>query len=823
MKQSCFLPFATIRLAGFLLLAVSSSPAFGSTAESSNITVDTRSLSLTGLTISGPSTVSVGSEAAYTATLSYEGAAPEDVTDECAWTVTGGPVVTNVLELPSINYGVLHPRVASPVPLQVTARVIKNGGAITSAPFSVVATAGNGLLVGIKQNTGGGYVGPAGGGGYEWNFGFEAFGLALSEPGVTLSWFLDGVAKGSGVTLDLDITGQPGTRQLRVLADDGAGRTGESYRTVVLNQPAANERGRLIPVENDPKGGELLDSSGGAFEFAQARIPNGLIILTHGVRSSGEMPWIKAMANAIFTRLDDLGKPIPNIAILDWEELARPSRRYGDEAGDEEFLSGTIGTSSSVIAKASKSAADFLFDLVLVRPNGGNVGVGLSTWIQKEIGNGNINPAAPIHLIGHSAGGFVVGECALKIKQSSGLNVARITMLDTPHPYGKHHSQLPNPGVVERYVSSFAGVFAPKIDGATMVRFERLRVSVVPLSPKPNTSFYSVQNVQNTDTYPWNLIRDHRYSYEWYTDTIRGDVQGTGFAKSPFITGSGVPTGAPPIGPSPIRQPPVPLTGFLSFGTVTGSGSPFVLTEDGNCGIYLTSTLPVDADAVSFRYRFTNVGDGDYLVGTFGDSPALFVASGDAVEAGEWLEAEIPLAPFAGKTGDLVIKLIARGAANAVVEIDQLAMITDPDIDGDGILAVDELAAGSSPLLADTDGDGLSDAYEIHTSLTNPAVADTDGDGGLDGAELAAGTDPNDPLSRFAVERAAFSETGFGVEWSAVTGKIYRVLRSPTPGFESYEVIASGLPAVVPETLYDDGEVDPEVDPKMFYKVEVEE
>ena len=51
----------------------------------------------------------------------------------------------------------------------------------------------------------------------------------------------------------------------------------------------------------------------------------------------------------------------------------------------------------------------------------------------------------------------------------------------------------------------------------------------------------------------------------------------------------------------------------------------------------------------------------------------------------------------------------------------------------------EEQALGSNPLLADTDGDGLSDKAE-QTAGTNPLLADTDGDGFNDKAEIDAGT-----------------------------------------------------------------------------------
>ena len=66
-----------------------------------------------------------------------------------------------------------------------------------------------------------------------------------------------------------------------------------------------------------------------------------------------------------------------------------------------------------------------------------------------------------------------------------------------------------------------------------------------------------------------------------------------------------------------------------------------------------------------------------------------------------------------------------------------LVSLTDPsaaDTDGDGLSDGDEMAIGSSPLLADTDGDGVSDRTESVFG-TDPCSADTDGDGLSDAEE----------------------------------------------------------------------------------------
>jgi hypothetical protein len=70
------------------------------------------------------------------------------------------------------------------------------------------------------------------------------------------------------------------------------------------------------------------------------------------------------------------------------------------------------------------------------------------------------------------------------------------------------------------------------------------------------------------------------------------------------------------------------------------------------------------------------------------------------------------------------------------------------DTDGDGLSdGLEVNTIGSNPLLVDTDGDGLSDGAERNTHGTNPLQRDSDLDGLEDGEELSEGTDPLDPDS----------------------------------------------------------------------------
>ena len=76
---------------------------------------------------------------------------------------------------------------------------------------------------------------------------------------------------------------------------------------------------------------------------------------------------------------------------------------------------------------------------------------------------------------------------------------------------------------------------------------------------------------------------------------------------------------------------------------------------------------------------------------------------------------------------------------------DELAAGTDPrtpDTDGDGLSDGEEVALGTDPLAADGDGDGLSDFDEVCVHGTDPLRVDTDGDGLPDAEEIARGTSP---------------------------------------------------------------------------------
>ncbi|MHC4202282.1 MAG: Ig-like domain-containing protein, partial [Planctomycetota bacterium] len=74
------------------------------------------------------------------------------------------------------------------------------------------------------------------------------------------------------------------------------------------------------------------------------------------------------------------------------------------------------------------------------------------------------------------------------------------------------------------------------------------------------------------------------------------------------------------------------------------------------------------------------------------------------------------------------------------------------DSDGDGLDDLEERTYGTEPMNPDTDGDTMPDGWEVTylpdlDPLVADAAADPDGDGFTNGTECAFGTDPLDPIS----------------------------------------------------------------------------
>lgn len=137
------------------------------------------------------------------------------------------------------------------------------------------------------------------------------------------------------------------------------------------------------------------------------------------------------------------------------------------------------------------------------------------------------------------------------------------------------------------------------------------------------------------------------------------------------------------------------------------------------------------------------------------------------------------------------------------------AVATDAgaDADGDGVTNLQEFQRGSSPLAADTDRDGLSDAVETNTGVyvsatdtgSHPAAYDTDGDFVSDGAEVLAGSNPVSPgadvprlLHRWSFDDPAGAAPDATPSTDAVSGEPNAIIRGDGASFTGEGVTLPG-------------------------------
>jgi hypothetical protein len=215
------------------------------------------------------------------------------------------------------------------------------------------------------------------------------------------------------------------------------------------------------------------------------------------------------------------------------------------------------------------------------------------------------------------------------------------------------------------------------------------------------------------------------------------------------------------------------LGGFVLLGQTVGAFS-------SNCGVpYPTNDPNVDIDKIwGFTHEFQHAfdaavsigGTGDLIFGhpneVYNDMPYF----GQTIDAGEHYDWE-------AQTLRLFTAYDTLGAPfNDYLEVE------DPDGDrlasADARVPMDEQRFGSSPTLADTDGDGLDDRAEYAAgrfASSNPLSVDTDGDGQRDGVDptprqaIAASMTALTPAID-GVREAGYTLFRNGVEFSNVAG-----------------------------------------------------
>jgi hypothetical protein len=814
------------------------------------------------LAVQGSANVSAGSTTSYTCVATFADTTTADVSNQVTWIVSGGPSGTRM------SGSTLAAGSGAASMAYLTASLATSAGVISK---TVAVAIGTGLAVNITAVT----ATYQSGTGSSLTYQLQATATVKGGSGsITTAWKINNTTlTGASTSLDAGITATPGSYDVTVTVTDGGGATAAATMSVLLPKAAqANEKFPKVSVTVGHSGTLYAKDAATPLFIDPERKNNGLIVIIHGmdnqVTTDYADAWMKKMADAI---QEKLGIQAPNIALYDWHEdadtanlpisaIKTASSEFAQTVWPPEapfgkkILAATsvlgAGEGAGLIDIAGTSAIPI--NLLALRPKAGLHGNGLADYIHLQILAGKVNPGAPIHLIGHSAGGFVASNCGKALLDDETLRSQllmptklQVTTLDTPF---LRFSQIldirDRSGKFERYVSSYLGEMVPGVVilksydlvesflSSVQQGFQKVASFVTGNKPAPGfeeaVTYHSGADIDVEGF--WHAIDQHVDAHEWYTRTIQNpDKYGEGFYYSPFPgshafpgAGSMAATGFAKFAES-IFTPPASISGFSTFGNVSeATAGTYILTEQGNAGIYQEVTLPMNVSTVKFRVQFTQAGDGDFIEVSFGDHLSLAVVADGIIVRGGPTEFEVPVVAFGGETGQFLIKLNGVGTDNAIAVLDNISITTDDDADGDLLTFAQETTIGTDPRYYDTDADGIDDWSEVNTTLTNPLLADSDGDGMSDSAEIFAGTNGMNANSVFRATGTTVAADGtVTVTWAAKAGKTYHVQRSDSPGFANYTVVGDNIPGVEPTTSFTDSTV-PVGTQRMFYRVEVE-
>lgn len=829
-----------------------------SSAESSSIRVDTRGRNLVSLTVApapqaapppvpgGPefappppsNTVAAGGTLQFCAIAHYDDASTEDVTQSASWALgDGAPKGTSL-------FGGLFtagkPEAETPVTL-----LASMGGGKGLRMGSSDAVVMPGLTVRIEFVLETAIVNS------QWILNAKAIVSGNSAPVVAgdIHWDMDEDGAFDDKTGDTirQLYFNKGSRMVAVQVQVGNESATAAFVFTIGATPEGVPQVRDVA---DSFSEMLLDLTGtdptGTVVGSLPSATTKLAVVIHGLESSGRDGWVRLLCNAIKMRV-----PEAAVVAYDWKRMADPS-----------MFRWNVDVEASIFK-----------DALPVREAGRVNGILLAERLKREATLSKISTSTAIHLIGHSAGGFVEGECALQLKRA-GFSNLQVTMLDTPKPY---HEHIKKGWRTDRYASSWYGgrfekePFSGWLDRRKMLYNAAVsnKLEVV-TTIYGNSAFSSVgtQNGWPSSTFanaastpamavgyemvygsigtpdanyrrieiehsglppnPQDADNRHGFAHDWYLLTVPVNGLNNGFVYSNLLSSVPfpeaavaipAPAGGPELIPPPDPAPPplVELDGFTYFGVASGTGGVHTLTESTDAGFWKAMTLPVGSETLRFRYRFTGAGDGDFIAAYWGEEVVLVIAPDTDTARAGFLEMDADVSLLGGMQGNLVFKLVSRGEVNAVAEIDQIQIVLSDDPDGDGLTNTEELALGTNAHLIDTDGDGLSDYDEARVHGTNPVMADSDGDTIPDLLELMAGTNPMAPASALLPRMVRGVGNQLELRWPSVAGRSYSVLRSFDLEGTAFDFVATGVLGTGADCLL----VDPDtaVNPRAFYWV----
>jgi hypothetical protein len=253
------------------------------------------------------------------------------------------------------------------------------------------------------------------------------------------------------------------------------------------------------------------------WSLAPERATNGCVILVHGLYGSvspdDEMKaWMKKCAEAIARKL---GPGAPNIGCVDWSVSSTPSK---------------------FVLRSGWHPSDVVIDISAIRPDARAVGQVLFEKLKGLIEAKKIRKDEPLHLIGHSAGGFVVAGAAIKLVDA-GLapSPIHVTILDTPGVDHEILFELPRHCSTDFYRSSWVGgVATDNILNMAQTLFQAGTALIAKDFAAPQMHFRALSLDSGL-----GLIEAHQNAYKWFEKTISDpdalEYQCEGFNRSPIL------------------------------------------------------------------------------------------------------------------------------------------------------------------------------------------------------------------------------------------------------------------------------------------------
>lgn len=247
--------------------------------------------------------------------------------------------------------------------------------------------------------------------------------------------------------------------------------------------------------------GRLSSGLDRPWEPADPSRSGGLVVIAHGLHGGvGPDSWMLELKTAIE---EEASGRTPDVVLVEWAKSAAPSR------GGRGAVSSSVDSSTTV----GRSAA-WLDDIAQIRPQAEEIGKLVGLKLALEMKRGELSSDQPMHLIGHSAGGFVVLKIARILNDLELLPARfRVTMLDTPVPRQTELDAVLEFADVDYFRTSDFAQLVPPVD-----YHPRWHRSDVPLPA-------------GTDPY----LAAHEYAHEWYERSVRDHDSLDGFARSPLL------------------------------------------------------------------------------------------------------------------------------------------------------------------------------------------------------------------------------------------------------------------------------------------------